>query len=447
MQRSLFSAVSGLHNHQIRMDVIGNNISNINTTAFKAGRATFEESFSQILRGASRPIDGQGGVNPIEVGLGMQLSSIDTIFTQGNLDITGVVTDMAILGESFFVVAKGDQTYYTRAGNFQRDADGRLVFPANGFVVQGRMATDGVLGNTLTDIVIPKGMSSPARATTLATITGNLDASAPVIVAADPANPTAAEIADVQNERAVQQMTIGVFDSLGQRHELAIIAWKTSPTQWNFQIDPSGLSYDPTQPFSFGPGTLSSPAAPATPWQFTFNADGTIDTAASNIPQITFTPLGNGSPVSITLDVGSGSAGLTSHVAGSSAVLRGQDGYSAGILENITIDQYGVIVGSFSNGVSQTLAQVALADFNNPEGLARAGDNMYTTSANSGTPIIGYSGRETSSLIASRALEMSNVDLAKEFTNMIITQRGFQANGKMITTSDEMLQELVNLRR
>jgi flagellar hook protein FlgE len=134
-------------------------------------------------------------------------------------------------------------------------------------------------------------------------------------------------------------------------------------------------------------------------------------------------------------------------VAPTSAVLRDQDGYASGVLESITVDQNGTIIGAFSNDTTQTLAQVALADFNNPEGLSKVGDNMYTVSGNSGSALVGYSGRETSSTIASNSLEMSNVDLAQEFTNMIITQRGFQANGKMITTSDDMLQDLVNMKR
>ncbi len=447
MQRSLFSAVSGLRNEQTKMDVIGNNIANVNTTAFKAGRATFEESFSQVLRNASRPTEGQGGVNPIAVGLGMQLSSIDSIFTQGNLETTGVATDMAIQGSSFFVVKKADQTYFTRAGNFQFDADGRLISSANGFIVQGRMAVNGTLEGGLTNIVLPKGQTSPAAATTSASMVGNLDASAPTIVAVDPSNPTAAELADPANAHSVVYTTLGVFDSLGLQHDLTVVSWKTSPNQWSFSIDPAGLQYDPLQPYSFGPGAKSSPAGAATPWQFTFRSDGTLDVAASNIPSLSFTPQGNGSPVSISIDTGNGTAGLTSYVGGSTAVFRDQNGYTSGILESMTVDQYGVIVGSFSNGVNQVMAQVALADFNNPEGLIRTGDNMYTVSPNSGTAIIGYAGRETSSLVASKALEMSNVDLAQEFTNMIITQRGFQANAKMITTSDDMLQELVNLRR
>jgi flagellar hook protein FlgE len=245
----------------------------------------------------------------------------------------------------------------------------------------------------------------------------------------------------------VTTTSLDVYDSLGLKHSVTVQAWKTSATTWDYKIDPSSLNYDSTQPYSFGPGSASSPAAAATPWQFTFKADGTIDTASSNIPAISFTPQGNGNPVSIKLDPGSGSTGLTSYVAGTTALLRNQDGYASGILSSITVDTNGVVIGSFTNGTNETLAQVALADFNNPEGLQKMGDNMYTVSANSGNAVVGYSGRETASTIASGALEMSNVDLAQEFTDMIIAQRGFQANSKMITTIDDMLQQLVDMKR
>ncbi len=435
MQRSLFSAVSGLKNHQTWMDVIGNNIANVNTTAFKAGRATFKESFSQVLTGATRPAAGQGGINPLEVGSGMQLASIDTIFTQGNLETTGGQTDMMVQGNSFFVVAQGsNQSFYTRAGNFKPDADGRLVSPTNGFVLQGRMATNGVLGGALTDIKLPAGQTAPARATTRASLSGNLNSAAPSIVAVDTANPTAAELADPANSASVTQTSKSVYDSLGVSHDITITAWKVAPNKWDFKADLSSVNGGGT-PSTFGPGSL------------TFKSDGTLDIAASTLPTIKFTPAGNAAPVSIKLDPGTPGNGITSFATGNSALIRDQDGYTAGTLTNITIGRDGTIIGAFSNGTNQALAQVAMADFNNPEGLERAGDNMYTMSANSGSPVVGYSGRETSSTIASGALEMSNVDLAQEFTDMIIAQRGFQANGKMITTSDDMLQELVSLKR
>ena len=446
MDRSLFSAVSGLRNNQTRMDVIGNNIANVNTTAFKASRASFTESFSQVLSGASRPSTDIGGINSMSVGLGSQLSSIDTIFTQGNRETTGVTTNLAVQGNSFFVVSNGSENMFTRDGNFKWDSNGKMV-ASNGGVVQGMMAKNGVIGGALTGISVPIGQTTPASATTTAMVAGNFNSEAPLLVAVDPTNPTAAELADPANAGSVVRTTIGVFDSLGSKHDLTLVAWKTANNQWSCKIDPTGLNYDTTKPYTFGPGADSSPAAATTPWQFTFNPDGTANAASSNLPNITFTPTSGGAEVSLKLDPGAGSTGVTSLAAGNSAVLRDQNGYASGVLQTVAIGQDGVVTGSFSNGTSQALALVALADFNNPEGLDQANDSMYTVSANSGAPLIGYSGKDTTSTIASGALEMSNVDLAQEFTDMIITQRGFEANGKMITTSDQMLQTLINMRQ
>lgn len=161
MMRSLFSGVSGLRNHQVRLDVIGNNVANVNTVAFKASRVTFKEGFAQLLQGASRPPGDHGGINPIQVGLGMQVGSIDQIFTQGNIETTGQGTDLAIQGDAFFVVAKGQQHFYSRSGNFQLDADGRLVSPTNGFVVQGRTAIKGVLQEGITVSGSPSARRPP----------------------------------------------------------------------------------------------------------------------------------------------------------------------------------------------------------------------------------------------------------------------------------------------
>ena len=165
MLRSLFAGVSGLRNHQVRMDVIGNNIANVNTVAFKAGRVTFKEGFAQLLQGASRPPGDQGGINPIQIGLGMQIGSIDQIFNQGNIETTGLGTDIAIQGDSLFVVRKGNQSFYTRSGNFQVDALGQLVSPTNGFVVQGRMYENGILQDGIQDIRLPFGQKVSAKPT------------------------------------------------------------------------------------------------------------------------------------------------------------------------------------------------------------------------------------------------------------------------------------------
>ncbi|HEX7020110.1 MAG TPA: flagellar hook protein FlgE [Gemmatimonadaceae bacterium] len=441
MLRSLFAGVSGLRNHQVRMDVIGNNVANVNTVAFKAGRVTFKEGFAQLVQGASRPPGDQGGTNPIQVGLGSQIGSIDTLFTQGNLETTGMNTDMAIQGESFFVVAKGAQHYYTRSGNFQLDADGRLVSPTNGFVVQGRTAVNGKLSDTIGDIKLPFGQKTSASATTKVSLAGNLDASsAPFTGNNSP--PTAADALDplqranAANKGSYQDLSITVYDSQGTKHDLKMVMWKTGAAgdnTWDWDIDASSM-----------PEVKNLTTTGTHP--FTFKADGTLDTTGFTNPKISFDPLGAAS-MSVTLDPGSGVNGLSQFASVGSAVMRDQDGYGVGTLENFTIDRTGTIVGAFTNGTTAPLGQVVLADFNNPSGLQRVGDNMYSTSGNSGGAVLGYALEGSQSSITSGALEMSNVDLAQEFTNMIVAERGFQANGRVITTSDQMLEELVSLKR
>jgi flagellar hook protein FlgE len=430
--RSLFSGVSGLRNHQVRMDVIGNNISNVNTVAFKSGRVTFKEGFTQLLAGASRPPGDHGGINPIQVGLGMQIGSIDMAFQQGNLETTGLSTDLAIQGDSFFVVAKGAQHYYTRSGNFQLDAGGRLVSPTNGFVVQGRMATGGAFVQGIGDITLPVGQKTQARATTSVAAAGNLNAAAPLFTGVFDATNRALPV----NADSWTETSITVYDSLGNQHDLKLQFWKTGADEWTWQVDGTNL------PPGFTPPN-------ATPQTLTFDTQGLLQTVApTDPPVIGFAPVG-ADPMSIILDLNKGNVnGLTSFAAGTNtAVLKDQDGYSAGLLQNFTIDRSGIISGSFTNGTNLVLGQIILADFNNPGGLLRTGDNMYAVSGNSGGAVLGYALSGSQSTITSGALEMSNVDLAQEFTQMIVTQRGFQANSRVITSADEMLQELVNLKR
>lgn len=413
MMRSLFAAVSGLRNHQTRMDVIGNNIANVNTIGYKSSRVTFEESLSQLVQSASRPPTGAGGalggVNPVQVGLGMRISSIDQVFTQGNLEATGQDTDLAIQGPSFFVVSDGAQNFYTRAGNFTTDSDGRLTMATNGFVVQGRVATNGVLSDTVTDVRLPFGQKSAAQPTTETTIGGNLDASAPV---------------------GTSRLTsITVMDEQGGPHELEITFTKTAPNTWDYAVTVTDGTV--------GGGDTGT---------ITFNDDGSLAGPASGT--FTFTPTGFGAAQSVDILFGTVGEidGMSQFSSAMTALIRDQNGYPMGDLEGIGIDQAGIISGSFTNGETLILGQVALADFNNPSGVIRLTDSLVAPSANSGDPVIGFPAEGSQSFITSGALEMSNVDLAQEFTNMITTQRGFQSNARVITTSDEMLQELVNLR-
>ncbi len=503
MLRSLYAGVSGLRNNQTRMDVIGNNIANVNTVAFKAGRVTFKEGFAQLLQGASRPPGDQGGINPIQIGLGMQIGSIDQIFNQGNLETTGLNTDVAIQGDSFFVVRKGNQSFYTRAGNFQVDALGQLVTPANGFIVQGRMYENGVLLDGIRDIRLPFGQKVSAKPTSLATLAGNLNAASPVFQGTftdplDRALPV--------NEKAWTETQIAVFDSQGTKHDIKIQLWKTGQNTWDWRLDPlasattesfqtdalsppsditlptppagyeilpanvrvtsaSGTEYLSPADFTFAPPsvqfTTNMPSSseikisyfmsPTTAvpdvnsGTFTFDQTGIMST---NISASLDFAVPGANPMIIDLKLIGGVNGLTQFASTSStAVLRDQNGYTAGSLEDFAIDRFGLITGFFTNGTTSSLAKIVLADFSNPSGLIRSGDNMYQESANSGSGVLGFALEGSQSALTSGALEMSNVDLAQEFTNMIVAQRSFQANGKVITTADEMLQELMSVKR
>lgn len=416
MMRALFAGVSGLRNHQTRMDVIGNNIANVNTVGFKASRVTFKEAFVQLLQGASRSIGNLGGTNPIQIGTGMNIGSVDQLFTQGSLETTGQPLDLAIQGDGLFVLNSGQRQLYTRAGNFQLDADGRLVSPGSGYVVQGINAdATGNFSSTTSigNIQIQPGARAPARATSLIGLTGNLDAGAAV--------------------GATHTMGITVYDSAGAPHDLQVVFTNTGPGAWSWTAT-----------------CATAPVTPAGTGAVTFNANGSL--ASFTYPgggtSLTLTPT-VGSPFQVTINAGSvnGIDGLAGFANPSNAVINNQDGYQAGDLVNITVDSRGVITGFFSNGVTRSLAQIALASFNNPSGLGRSGDSLYEESPNSGAPVIGFAGGTNSSHLTAGALESSNVDISQEFTNMIIAQRGFQANARVITTADEMLNELVNIRR
>ena len=447
MMRSLYSGVAGLRNHQVRMDVIGNNIANVNTAGFKAGRVTFTEGFAQTLQSATRPMDGRGGSNPMQVGLGMNTGSIDILLGQGSLETTGRGLDLAIQGDSFFTVARGGQQLYTRAGNFSVDASGRLVTPT-GDRVQGRMAdATGRLTGALGDLTIPLDSQSPAAPTAVARLAGNLDASA-------------ASAADGEPDEVTT--SIVVYDSLGSKHELKVVMTRmdptTNPNEWSWQIDESSLAaIDGDADPAVGKveyGTTDSGAwATTNASTFRFDADGRLILTADGdnqpiVPQIRFQPENGAEAVEIRLDLGTmQDPALTQFAGASSAVLREQDGYPAGSLEGFEVDGTGTITGFYSNGNTTTLGQIALAEFANPGGLMRLDGGVFTTSPNSGSAVIEYANGSGDTSITSGALEMSNVDLAREFTDMIVAQRGFQANGRVITSTDEMLQEVVNLKR
>jgi len=409
MLRSMFSAISGLRAHQVMMDEIGNNIANVNTVGYKSGRVNFQDILSQTFRGASAPQGGLGSINPAQVGLGVTVAGIDVIMTQGNLQSTGRLTDMAIQGDGFFVMSDGGRSYYTRDGSFDVGLGGNLINPASGLNVQGWNANAAGTVDTTTatsNVVIPLGTRTTALASSTATITGNLDAAAAV--------------------GATSSTTLTMVDSLGVSHSVKVTYTKTGANAWDW-----AATTDPTD-------TAASTTSTGT---ITFNSDGTYASSTGSPVSLTLTN-GATSPLDVvaTLDAMTGYQGTSS--------LNGQvNGFTSGTLVTFTIGAAGDITGVFSNGQTQLLGQIAMASFVNAGGLLRQGQNLYAASSASGTASVGVPGSGGRGTVTTGSLEMSNVDLATQFTSMITAERGFQANGKVITTSDEMLQDLVNLKR
>ena len=660
MMASLFAGVSGLKNHQVRMNVIGNNIANINTIGYKASRVNFQEALVQTFKGAGRPSATSGGTNPIQLGLGMQVAAIDTLFQQGGLETTGQITDLAIQGSGFFVLGDTNgNKFYTRAGAFGFDSNANLVDPATGMFVLGKNAdSSGLIPSLATTgpITIPFGQQDPARSTQEITLSNNINASAttakPKLLSAGTSGVTnvGQSVADdgvggthtitIVGEQAKKDMLAGtnalgsflttgtklsdlgvtdfsnfsitidgtrtadinvndgdttIGDILTQINEQdgikatinevtgeinIVRKYAGDPSLYNIQVSAGAVGNVATQVFgaaigatvqstggaastfvatdnfvpSHGSGAAAGPfstnlglqidpttglviglsgiggggvelltdastglqatdidgtgAAPDEPlvietadtshstsiavfdslgakhvmsleffksglnnrWEWEasaldgetitsgqtgyvqFNDDASLNSFSFNggASAMTIDPGNGAETISINVNAGTpnGFDGLTGFESSAhTASIVSQDGYGLGLLEKIAIDQVGNISGFFSNGVTRVLAQISLADFSNQAGLRKAGLSRYQASANSGEAIEGIAGSTVSGLISSGALEASSVDIAQEFTTMITAQRGFQANSRIITTSDSMLDELVNIKR
>ena len=566
MLRSLFSGVTGLGTNTLRMDVIGNNVANVNTVGFKSTRITFEEQVAQTLRGATGPQGSAGGSNPMQIGNGSRVASLDSVFTQGGLEATGVATDLAIQGNAFFVLSNGSRNFFSRAGSFQIDGAGQLVNPSNGYTLQG-FAFDrasGTYGAQPTTLTVPIGEAEPARATTVINYRGNLEADSEprgseaqsgIFFAADGSlalgttaltdlradstgvvsllqdgdevrfsatvgktaidgsfavtggatlDQLATQIETTLNsvdgvdgitvsvnangrlevispdilgtDGAVNGLIIqgldsegltrddfnsiagltetdtardaGVFveettvyDSLGFAHVVRLEftrVLETNQFTWTAEVDGGS-----TDVLIGGSGRV------------TFNTDGSLSGFAFDLQdgilpnKLTLGPTtGAASPLEIDLNAGTigGFDGITLLEA-SSSLEATQDGFTQGSLVDFRIDRDGTLITLFSNGVTRPIGRVALAEFVNEGGLARAGDNLFEASVNSGDALISSVAGGVEASVFSGSLEQSNVDLAREFTNMILAQRGFQASARVITTSDEVLSELLNIKR
>jgi len=433
MLRSMFSGVSGLRAHQTMMDVIGNNIANVNTVGYKSSSVVFQDLLSQAIRGAGSPTtgaSGNGGTNPSQVGLGVRIGGITTSFTQGAAQNTGRSTDLSISGDGFFVVRQQGQQLFTRAGALSFDGLGRLT-TADGAVLQGWTADSAGKINTnsaVGDLSMPLGQAIDPVMTANITIGGNLPADAPLNTATAPAVTAGSQVVS----------SITVYDAQGSAHDVTMTFTHTAADTW--KVDATMPDLNPANPaVNVGSVTLN--------WDTTKNPPQFNPAPALQLAPTAATGQFNGGKIDI--DFGTvGSASALSQYAGTSSVsATSQDGSAMGSLQSFTIGQDGVVTGVFSNGRTRAIGEVALATFSNPVGLEKSGSSLYRATVNSGLANVGTAASNGRGSLQGSTLEMSNVDLAQEFTNLIVAQRGFQANSRVITASDEMLQDLVQLKR
>ena len=425
---SLYTGAAGLRSHGKAINVLGDNVANANTMGFKRSRANFSDVFARSVGAGS---DG-------DIGQGSEVTSVQKLMQQGALLGTGQATDLAIKGNGFFAVKGNSQglsgSFYTRAGQFHLDKDGQLV-NQSGLVAQGYLASsDGTINKSVTDLKIPL-TTMPPKATTKGTVVGNLDAGATAITSAFSAT-------DATNTSNYSSQ-ITVYDSLGKAHTVTMYFRKSSATAWTFHgvVDggevSGGSSGSPTVVMS---GTL------------TFDSQGRLASVTGNAATITFA---NAAAQTISLNLGDATAtsgntglkGMTSYASSSTVSYVSQDGYTAGNMSGIAVTSTGVIQGVFSNGKKRDLGQVLLADFKSAQDLQRVGGNLYTETVASGQAVLNQAGNAGMGTLASGNLEQSNVDLASEFVGLIAYQRGFQANSRTVSTADQMLREILSLKR
>ncbi|NCN28582.1 flagellar hook protein FlgE [bacterium] len=426
---SMYTGVSGLSASGQSMGIIGDNIANSGTTGFKASRGEFQDVVASNLKGIL-------GGN--QIGRGVQLSAVTPLFTQGVVTPTGRSSDMAISGDGFFILKNplSNEINYTRDGSLRFDEKGRFT-SSDGALVQG-YKVDPVTGEKSADLqdVVFSSNSIPAEGTKKLEMVANLDSRKPINTAQfDP---------NAQDKQADHSTSVKVYDTTGTARSVNMYFYKTAENQWNWHATADGADLQ---------GGVDGTDQAIASGVLKYTSDGKLDTDTINNSNINFRGAQPNQAIdfyfgdSITSRQGTGLAGSTQYGSDSQVFRQVQDGFAAGTLTNFSIDEKGQVSGSYSNGVTRPIAELALARFENNEGLYKTGGNRFKEAVNSGQPLVGSAGTAGRGRVMSKSLENSNVDLAAEFVKMIQTQRNFQANAKTITASDELLQDIINLKR
>ncbi|MGB2866179.1 MAG: flagellar hook-basal body complex protein [Sedimentisphaerales bacterium] len=560
MSFALSAGVTGLQAHQKMLDIAGNNLANVNTTAFKSSRITFSELLNETIKKASQPTSGVGGTNPQQIGSGVGVAGISPNMSQGNIINTGNPLDLAVEGEGYFVLSDGQQNVYTRGGSFAVDADSNLVDPATGYHVQ-RIGSEGEIDGFQTpgtsEIHVPYDVAMPAKGTSEIAVSGNLSADATgsvtqtQVITSNLAytynNGTAAtdtttinDLDQFSGDLSLNPGTIeiegikkdGTPFGPGAAFDFTVTDENTTLgefiTHLNTVLNPNGSTAslangqiritDDTGGYSKTDMTMSYSGAGAltTPGYFEISTVGGEESKSINITvfdsqggkhvlsgafvrtdtantwdmvltsitgDINQITMANRRIEDITFDAGDGSYaglsgsdsaqfvmifehdtsspqtiqlnlgtqgkldGLTQFAGNSTAVAREQDGYEAGRLSAVSVNNEGILIGAFSNGIKKNIANIEVALFQNTSGLERVGNGYFVPSANSGEAIATQAMTGGAGSIHGGSLEKSNADVATEFVNMIQAQNGFQANARTIRVANDILRELTSLIR
>jgi flagellar hook protein FlgE len=408
---SFATSLSGLEANSQDLSVISNNLANLNTTAYKGATASFQDLFYQ-------QVGSSGDGNPVQIGVGTSVGSIPATFTEGNIQSTGVPTDVAIQGNGFLVGDNDGQQVFIRAGDLTVEANGTLV-SSNGAIIQGYQAVNGAINTNQAPgpLTISSGTINPPNPSTTAELSLNLDSSTPV--------------------GGTFTTPLTVYDSLGATHVLTYTFTNTAAGAWNYSITIPAADVGQTgNPVTVKSGTL------------TFNGSGQLLTPAANVTAITVPNLAdNATAMNFTWQLydSTGTGQLTQVSAPSATSSTNQNGYSSGSLTTYQINADGTIEGTFSNGQTQPLGQIVLATFANQEGLSRNGSNEFLSTLASGAPSIGVPGTGGRGTLSGGSLEQSNVDISTQFADLIVAESGYQANAKVVTTLDTIVQDTINL--